>query len=245
MVGHVMVVRSRETPDGPRVMGQVGTPAPDDELLPVLVVEDHPMYRDGLRATLASAPDIELVDGVGDGETAVAVVEARHPRVVLMDLNLPGMGGIEATRRMIARDPDIRILVISMLEDDDSVFSAMRAGARGYLLKGADRDEVLRAVRSVASGEMIFGATIARRIMGFFAGSARSSAAAAFPELTERERQVLERLARGDDNTAIAQRFGLSGKTVQNHVSSILNKLQVADRSQAIVRARDAGLGSS
>jgi DNA-binding NarL/FixJ family response regulator len=131
-----------------------------------------------------------------------------------------------------------------MLEDDDSIFAAMRAGARGYLLKGADRDELLTALRAVAQGEVTFGAAVARRVMAFFTGQAPAAAAAAFPELTEREREILERLARGDGNQAIARQFGLSDKTVRNHVSSILNKLQVADRAQAIVRARDAGLGS-
>ncbi len=136
------------------------------------------------------------------------------------------------------------VLVLSMLEDDDSIFSAMRAGARGYLLKGADRDELLSALRAVVRGEVIFGAAIAQRVMAFFTGRMPSAAEAAFPELTGREREILERIARGDANLDIAQRLGLSDKTVRNHVSSILNKLQVADRGQAIVRARDAGLGS-
>jgi DNA-binding NarL/FixJ family response regulator len=192
-----------------------------------------------------SAADIELIGEVGDGEAALAALERQHPDIVLMDLRLPGMSGIEAIRRMVDADPAPRILVLSMLDDDDSVFSAIRAGARGYLLKGSDREEVLRAVRSVAMGELIFGAGVARRIMGFFAAGGTTSAAAAFPELTDRERQVLERLARGDDNPAIARHFGLSSKTVQNHVSSILNKLQVTDRTQAVVRARDAGLGNA
>jgi DNA-binding NarL/FixJ family response regulator len=210
----------------------------------VFVVDDHPMYRDGLAATLAASRDFEPVGSAGDAETALPAILKTRPGLVLMDLRLPGMSGIEATRRILAADPDVRVVVVSMLEDDDSIFAAMRAGARGYLLKGADRDELLSALRSVAHGEVTFGAAIARRVMSFFAGQMPTTAAAAFPELTEREREILERIARGDANPAIAQRFGLSDKTVRNHVSSILNKLQVADRAHAIVRARDAGLGT-
>lgn len=212
--------------------------------LRVLVVDDHPVYRDGLSMTLAATPDFETVGEAGDGETAVALAVQGRPDLVLMDLRMPGMSGIEATRRIVAADASIKVVVVSMLEDDDSIFSAMRAGARGYLLKGADRDELLTALRAVARGEVIFGAAIAQRVMAFFTGRSASVAAAAFPELTEREREILERIARGDPNPVIAQQFGLSDKTVRNHVSSILNKLQVADRAQAIVRARDAGLGS-
>jgi DNA-binding NarL/FixJ family response regulator len=210
----------------------------------VLVVDDHPMYRDGLTLTLAASRDFEPVGAAGDAETALALMADLRPDLVLMDLRLPGMSGIEATRRILAADPWARVVVVSMLEDDDSIFAAMRAGARGYLLKGADRDELLSALRAVAHGEVIFGAAIARRVMAFFTGQMPSTAAAAFPELTEREREILERLAHGDGNQVIAARFGLSDKTVRNHVSSILNKLQVADRGQAIVRARDAGLGA-
>jgi len=210
----------------------------------VFVVDDHPMYRDGLAMTLAASRDFEPVGSAGDAETALGEIARLRPDLVLMDLRLPGMSGIEATRRITAADAQTRVVVVSMLEDDDSIFAAMRAGARGYLLKGADRDELLAALRAVAHGEVIFGAAIARRVMAFFTGQMPSTAAAAFPELTEREREILERLARGDANPVIAQRFGLSDKTVRNHVSSILNKLQVADRGQAIVRARDAGLGA-
>jgi len=210
----------------------------------VLVVDDHPMYRDGLAMTLAASRDFEPVGAAGDAESALEMISELHPDLVLMDLRLPGMSGIEATRRILAADPTARVVVVSMLEDDDSIFAAMRAGARGYLLKGADRDELLSALRAVAHGEVIFGAAIARRVMAFFTGQIPSTAAAAFPGLTERERDILERLAHGDGNQVIAQRFGLSDKTVRNHVSSILNKLQVADRGQAIVRARDAGLGA-
>jgi DNA-binding NarL/FixJ family response regulator len=210
----------------------------------VYVVDDHPMYRDGLALTLAASRDFEPVGSAGDAETALGEIARLRPDLVLMDLRLPGMSGIEATRRITAAEAETRVVVVSMLEDDDSIFAAMRAGARGYLLKGADRDELLSALRAVAHGEVIFGAAIARRVMAFFTGQMPSTAAAAFPGLTEREREILERLARGDANPVIAQRFGLSDKTVRNHVSSILNKLQVADRGQAIVRARDAGLGA-
>jgi DNA-binding NarL/FixJ family response regulator len=210
----------------------------------VLVVDDHPVYRDGLVLTLASSRDFEPIGEAGSAEAAIELVADRRPDMVLMDLRLPGMSGIEATRRILAVDGRILVVVVSMLEDDDSIFAAMRAGARGYLLKGADRDELLAALHAVARGEVIFGAAIARRVMAFFSGQSPAAAAAAFPELTEREREILERIARGEPNGVIAQRFGLSDKTVRNHVSSILNKLQVADRAQAIVRARDAGLGS-
>ncbi len=211
----------------------------------VFVVDDHPMYREGLALTLAASRDFEPVGSAGDAETALASIARLSPDVVLMDLRLPGMSGIEATRRIAAIGTAPKVVVVSMLEDDDSIFAAMRAGARGYLLKGADRDELLSALRAVVQGEVIFGAAIARRVMAFFAGQMPSPASAAFPELTDREREILERIARGDPNPVIAQRFGLSDKTVRNHVSSILNKLQVADRGQAIVRARDAGLGSA
>jgi len=210
----------------------------------VAIVEDHPMFRDGLRAALASDEAIEVVGTASDAEQGLELVAQQRPDVVVMDLRLPGMSGIEATRRIVAIDEHARVLVLSMLDDDDSVFSAMRAGARGYLLKGADRDEAVGAIRAVVRGDLVFGAGVAQRIMGFFAGRERSQAEAAFPELTPREREVLDRLARGDDNAAIAQRFGLSVKTVQNHVSSILDKLQVIDRGGAIARARDAGLGA-
>ena len=213
--------------------------------LRVVVVDDHPMYRDGLLMTLRAAPDFEPVGEAPDGETALQVVERVRPDLVLMDLRLPGMGGIEATRRLVEADPGCKVVVVSMLENDDSIFAAMRAGASGYLLKGADRDELLSALRAVAVGEVIFGAAIAQRVLGFFSGRVQAPAAAVFPDLTDRELDILERIARGTANPAIARDLGLSEKTVRNHVSSILNKLQVADRGAAIARARDAGLGAS
>jgi DNA-binding NarL/FixJ family response regulator len=213
--------------------------------LRIVVVDDHPMYRDGLRQMLANSPETEPVGEAATGEDAVVIVARLQPDLVLMDLRLPGMSGVEATRRILDETPGLPILVLSMLDDDDSVFAAMRAGARGYLLKGVDRDELLQAIRAASLGEVIFGASIARRVMAFFAGAPIVAAAAAFPELTEREREILERIARGEANVAIASGFGLTEKTVRNHVSNILNKLQVADRAGAIVRARDAGLGNA
>jgi DNA-binding NarL/FixJ family response regulator len=212
--------------------------------LRILVVDDHPMYREGLVMTLAAAADFDPVGQAGDGEAALELAATTRPDIVLMDLRLPGISGIEATRRLVAAMPGIRVVVVSMLEDDDSIFAAMRAGASGYLLKGSDRDELLSALRAVSLGEVIFGAAIARRVMAFFTGRPSAAAAIAFPELTDREREILERIAHGDPNPVIARTFGLTDKTIRNHVSNILNKLQVADRAQAVARARDAGLGT-
>jgi DNA-binding NarL/FixJ family response regulator len=209
----------------------------------VLIVDDHPVYRDGLRGLVDRAPDLELV---GEAETGAQAVElaARHrPAIVLMDLRMPEMSGIEATRQIVAADPAVGVLVLTMSEDDDSLFAAMRAGARGYIPKDADADELLRAIRAAAVGEAIFGASIATRLMSYFAGGARTSSA--FPELTERELEILEQIAAGRSNAEIGQRLGIAPKTVRNHVANVLNKLEVADRSQAIVRAREAGLGGN
>jgi DNA-binding NarL/FixJ family response regulator len=213
------------------------------ETLRVLVVDDHPLYRDGLRALLGSLPGLELVGEAEDGDAAVGLAATLRPDVVLMDLGMPGRSGIDATRLITSRQPEVGVLVLTMFEDDDSVFSAMRAGARGYLLKDADRDELARAIESIGRGGAIFGAGVARRVQAFFAASA-GLRVDPFPDLTAREREVLDRIARGESNGAIANRLGISGKTVRNHVSTILAKLMVADRSQAIVRAREAGLGS-
>ena len=209
----------------------------------VLIADDHPHFRDGLRALLLSAPDAEVVGEAGDGEEAVRLAARLQPDVILMDLNMPGTGGIEATRRILHTSPHISVLVISMYEDDDSVFAALKAGARGYLLKGALKAEILRAIRAVTSGEAIFGPAIARRLMQYFSAPRPDVPREAFPELTEREREILELIARHETNPEIARRLHLSQKTVRNHVSNIFTKLQVSDRAQAIIRAREAGMG--
>jgi len=210
----------------------------------ILIADDHPVFRFGLRTLLQGEPDMEVVGEATTGSEAVDMAVELRPDVVLMDLNMPEINGIEATRRILAENPDIAVLVITMF-DDDTVFAAMRAGARGYLLKGAEGEETLRAVRAVAHGEAIFSPTIADRIMHYFAHAPAQPSLAAFPELTEREREVLTLIAQGLTNRAIAERLVLSEKTVRNHVSNIFGKLQVADRAEAIIRARDAGLGTS
>lgn len=210
----------------------------------VLIVDDHPLFRDGIRALLGSLLETETIGEASDGRTAVAMVDALTPDVVLMDLQLPEMHGIEATRRIVAVHPEVAVLVLSMSDDDESVFAAMRAGARGYVLKGADHDEIHRAIVAAAAGEAIFGPAVARRLMALFTvPRTRGPGSDAFPELTERELEILELIARGNANATIAERLGLTLKTIRNHVSSILNKLQVVDRATAIVRAREAGLG--
>jgi DNA-binding NarL/FixJ family response regulator len=214
------------------------------EPLRVLVADDHPLFRDGLRSALASHGDAEVVGEAATGDAAITSALELQPDVVVMDLQMPGANGIEATRRIIEASPHIGVLVLTMFEDDDSVFAAMRAGARGYLLKGAGQDEIARAVRAVAAGEAVFGPAVAQRLMDFFA-SQPSGPPPAFPDLTEREREILELVAQGESNQSIARRLFLSQKTVRNHVSNIFTKLHVADRAQAIVRAREAGLGQA
>ena len=210
----------------------------------VLIADDNPSFREGLNALLLSAPGLEVVGEAEDSEKAVSIAAELQPDVVLMDLNMPGRGGIEATRQILNASPHVSVLVISMFEDDDSVFAALQAGARGYLLKGAPKAEILRAIGAVTSGEAIFGPTIARRLMDYFAAPhSKSAPPEAFPELTEREREILTLVAQHQTNPEIARRLGLSQKTVRNHVSNIFAKLQVADRAQALIRAREAGLG--
>ena len=213
------------------------------ETIRVLVVDDNLQFRNGLRALLSSAPDMELAGEAAAGAEAIRVAERLQPDVVLMDISMPGLNGIEATRRILAVSPHIGVLMLTMLEDDDSVFEAMQAGARGYLLKGALRAEILRAIRGVSSGEAIFGPAIARRLGQYFSAPRPDGYAEAFPELTERERGILRLLAEQRTNSEIAAQLSLAPKTVRNHVSNIFAKLQVASRADAILRARDAGLG--
>jgi DNA-binding NarL/FixJ family response regulator len=213
------------------------------ETLHVLIADDHPVFRDGLRSLLSSTIEIEVVGEAATGAEVVDLAASLQPDVIVMDLHMPELNGIEATRRVVQASPHIGILVLTMFEDDDSVFAAMRAGARGYLLKGDDQAEIVRAIQAVGSGEAIFGPAIATRVIQYFSAPRGRGPAQAFPELTEREREVLGLIAQGHANQAIAQRLVLSHKTVRNHVSNIFAKLQVADRAQAIVRAREAGLG--
>ena len=208
----------------------------------VLIVDDHAPFRAGLRALLTSVPEMDVAGEAENGNDAILAATRLQPDVILMDIQMPGMNGIEATRLIHQSSPHIGVIVLTMFEDDDSVFAAMRAGARGYLLKGADQAEILRAIHSVRNGEALFGPGIARRLINFFAQPALQTQHP-FPELTEREREVLDLLARGMSNAEIAGTLVISHKTVRNHVSNIFNKLQVADRAQAIIRARDAGLG--
>jgi DNA-binding NarL/FixJ family response regulator len=214
--------------------------------LRILVVDDHQLFREGLAALLNAAPFITVSGEAGTGAEAIAQAAALEPQVILMDIQMPDMNGIEATRRILADFPAIKIIMLTMLEDDDSLFAAMRAGARGYILKGADKAEVLRTVAAVAEGHALFGPAIAGRITGFFQRSAQAQTTAVpFPDLTEREREVLTLIAQGLNNTEIASRLFVSGKTISNHISNIFNKLQVVDRAQAIIKARSAGLGEN
>jgi DNA-binding NarL/FixJ family response regulator len=210
-------------------------------LIRVLLADDHPMFRNGLAAALAK--DVEVVGVVATGDQAVSESALLRPDVVLMDLRMPTVNGIEATRLIAAANPAIAILVLTMFDDDDSVFAAIRAGARGYLLKESDEEEIVRAIQTVHAGGAVFGGGVASRMVGFFS-MAQHRLGSAFPNLTIREREILELIARGRANSDIANNLSLSEKTVRNNISNIFAKLQVADRSQAIVRARQAGLGT-
>jgi DNA-binding NarL/FixJ family response regulator len=212
-------------------------------MIRVLIADDHTLFREGLRAILEAAPDCEVVGEAADGEQAVAQSLSLRPDVILMDIQMPKLNGVEATRRVQRDRPGAGVIMLTMLEDDASVFAAMRAGACGYILKGADKAEVLRTLRAVAAGEALFGPAIARRLTAFFNDlHLAARAEQPFPELTEREREVLALIAQGKGNAEIADRLVISPKTLSNHISSIFSKLQVADRAQAIVKARDAGL---
>jgi DNA-binding NarL/FixJ family response regulator len=210
----------------------------------VLLVDDHPVFRHGLRALLGALPDVEVVGEAISGSEAVEQAASLRPDVTVMDLHMPGgIDGVEATRRIVADTPDAAVLVLTMFDDDDSVFAAMRAGARGYLVKGADSPDVQRALSAVAGGEAIFGPGVAERVLGYLTRPLSVRDETMFPELTQREREVLALIAAGRGNNAIAGELSLSTKTIRNLVSSIFAKLQVADRAEAIVRARRAGLG--
>lgn len=211
--------------------------------LRLLIVDDHPVFRFGLRALLESEGEFEVVAEASSGNQAVGLAQEHEPDVVLMDITMPEMNGIEATRRILETNPETGVLIVTMV-DDASIFAALRAGARGYLLKGAEGEETLRAIRAVARGEMILSEPIAERVQQFFSGTPEQ-ALSNFPELTPREQEVLSLIAKGLTNNAIASRLGLSPKTVRNQVSEIYSKLGVSDRAEAIVRAREAGLGKA
>lgn len=207
----------------------------------VLVVDDHPVVRSGLVALIATMPVCEVAGEASTGADAIRLAREVQPDVVIMDLDMPDVGGVEATRQIVAASPHIAVLVLTMLDDDDSLFAAMRAGARGYVVKGADPDEVVRAIEAVAAGEAIFSPAVADRLIKLFQPGATPPEL--FPELTEREREVLELIAAGDTNPLIARKLSIRPKTVRNHVSNVFTKLQVADRTAAVLRAREAGLG--
>lgn len=209
----------------------------------VLVADDHPIVRDGLSALLTSRDEVELAGLAADGDAVVRLAEELQPDVIVMDLHMPKASGIDAIGSIARTSPHIAVLVLTMLEDDDSLFAAMRAGARGYLVKGAAQDEILSAILAVARGEAVFGPAVASRVLDYFFREPPGRTRDLFPELTDRERGVLELIAQGLGNQAISARLGLSDKTVRNYVSNIFTKLHVADRARAIVLAREAGLG--
>ena len=209
----------------------------------VIIADDHPLFREGMRGRLDRVADIAVVGEAASGDEAVELAHKLEPDIILMDIKMPGLNGIEATREIQRANPQIGILVLTMFEDDDSVFAAMRAGAKGYLLKDSCGEGVVHAIRAVASGEAVFGPGVAERMIGFFSAPRSAAPQRAFPELTEREEEVLSLVAQGKSNREIARQLFVSLKTVRNHVSNILVKLQVADRAQAVIRARDAGIG--
>jgi len=211
----------------------------------VVIADDHPMFLYGLRVALADAGEVEIVGEAASGEELLAVVEHTTPDVVLTDLVMPGMDGAAATAGILARHPGVHVIVLTMHEDDRMLQRALGAGVRGYLLKGANRMEIVRAVLAVASGEAVYDAAVHRRITEHFTRERRDNVARAFPQLTERELEVYRLLADGRGNHDIASRLDLSEKTVRNHVSTIFTKLRVHDRAEAVAKARDAGLGSS
>jgi DNA-binding NarL/FixJ family response regulator len=214
-----------------------------EDTIRVLIADDHPLFREGMRGRLDRVADVAVVGEAASGDEAVELAHKLEPDIILMDIKMPGLNGIEATREILRASPQIGVLVLTMFEDDDSVFAAMRAGAKGYLLKDSGGEGVVHAIRAVASGEAVFGPGVAERIIGFFSAPRAAAPQRAFPELTEREEEVLSLVAQGKSNREIARQLFVSLKTVRNHVSNILLKLQVADRAQAVIRARDAGMG--
>lgn len=214
----------------------------------LMIVDDHTLFREGLRAIFKTVPDIEIVGEAGSGEAAVQMALELKPEIILMDIQMEHPNGIEACKRILEAQPDTAVIMLTMLEDADSLFAAMMAGAKGYVLKGADKAEVLKTIRAVADGEVLFGPVIANRMTDFFrsVGSApriTRQQASPFPELTEREHEILERIAQGMNNHDIAAQLNIAPKTISNHISNIFNKLRVADRAQAVIKAREAGLG--
>lgn len=203
----------------------------------VLIADDHPVFRFGMKALLSTEADMKVIGEASDGREAMKLAADLKPDVILMDINMPEVNGIEATRQIMRAHPEIAILIVTML-DDDSLFSAMRAGARGYLLKGAEGEETLRAIHAAAAGEAIFSPHVAERLIHFFANPSVRASADPFPDLTPREREILDLIAQGLTNHAIAERLVLSPKTVRNQVSTIFSKLQVASRGEAIVKVR-------
>jgi DNA-binding NarL/FixJ family response regulator len=210
----------------------------------VVVADDHPVFRGGLRALLETDPAFDVVGEAATGAEAVAVTRELAPDVVLMDLHMPDVDGVEATTQIVRDNPAVAVLVLTMFDDDGSVFAAMRAGARGYVLKGTNQAQILHAVHAVSAGGAAFGPSVAERMLGQLTGAARGGSAPPFPQLSDREREVLDLIAQGQSNQRIAARLSISDKTVRNHVSNIFTKLGVVDRTEAALRARDAGLGT-
>ncbi|WP_409276112.1 response regulator [Neobacillus sp. SCS-31] len=211
-------------------------------MIKVLVVDDHPLFREGIATLLQSTDEAELIGEATNGKEAIEMADRLHPDVILMDLNLPVLNGIDAIQSITRRKPEIGILVLTMFDDNDLVFAALKAGARGYLLKGANRTETLRAISAVSNGESIFSPQIASRLLSYFR-TGQLKETVIFPELTERERHILELIVDGKDNPEIARKLGISLKTVRNHLSNIYNKLQVANRAEAIEQAKNEGMG--
>jgi DNA-binding NarL/FixJ family response regulator len=218
-------------------------PTPTANRLRLLIADDHPVFRRGLRALLGTIPDFEIVGEATTGAEAVARAAELQPDVILMDLQMPEGSGILATREVLHANPGVRVLIVTLFQDDDSVFMALRAGARGYVLKDAEEEEMIRAIRAVGAGEAIFSPGVAGRVLAYLGADRRSAPEKVFPTLTEREREILALIARGRTNPAIARELSLSPKTIANHVSNIFGKLQIADRAEAIILAREAGLG--